>query len=254
MAKTKQRVIVASQRGVGAKYIPIDRYADDITLVVVPNGATYTVDYTLQNILRTIRGDEQESDDLVLAANANWTPLGALTNDALRVKLQAFALRLDVSATTGAAISAAIAEDGGVFTDETDEANSAAADDMTLLPAVPVADVDRYNFGFDSQASSFSLNVGTAGTGTYTIVWEYWNGTAWAALAGVTDGTTDFQTAGLNTVSWTAPTDWTLSTVNGQGPYYYVRAEVQAGTVTLVPIGTQAFDLFAKTTIRIAQG
>jgi hypothetical protein len=238
---------------VGAVYAPINRYADDLSITVVPNGATYTVDYTLQNILRAPAPNELNGSDVVAAADAVWTNVGTLTNDALQLKMGAFALRLDVSATTGGDVLAAIAEDGGVFTDETAEANSATADDMTLLPAVPVAAVDRYNFGFATQASSMSINVGIAGTGTYTVVWEYWNGGAWAVLAGVVDDTDDFQTATTNTVAWTVPADWVKSRINGQGLFYFIRAEVQTGTVTAVPVGTQAFDLFAETTLRIAQ-
>jgi hypothetical protein len=166
--------------------------------------------------------------------------------------VQAYALRLDITAAAQVALGAAIAEDGGVFVDETTEANEATANDMTLLPAVPVAGVDRYNFGFAVKTKSFDLNVSTVGTGTYTLVWEYWNGTAWVALSGVVDDTTDFKTATENTVSWTIPSNWQQSTINGQGPFYFVRAEVQTGTVTQVPIGQQAFD-HAASVIRIAQ-
>lgn len=138
-------------------------------------------------------------------------------------------------------VSAAIAEDGGVFTDETSEANSAAANDMTLFPAVPVAGVDRYNFGSDAKFASIDINVGTVGTGTYTVVWEYFNGSIFTPLSGVTDDTTNFKTSGTNTVSFTVPSDWVVTTINGQGPFFYIRAEIQTGTVTAVPIGTQAF-------------
>jgi len=153
-------------------------------------------------------------------------------NDVPRTVLLTFALGV---------LSAAIAEDGGAFVDETGEANSAAANDMTLFPAVPAAGIDRYNFGSDAKFSSIDVNVGTAGVGTYTVVWEYFNGTSFVALAGVSDGTTNFKTGGVNTVSFTVPGDWVASTINGQGPFFYIRAEFQAGTSTTVPIGTQAF-------------
>jgi len=168
--------------------------------------------------------------------------------------LLAFALRLNVSSTTGGAIAAAIAEDGGVFTDETAEANEGSADDMTIFPAVPVAEVDRYNFGFTTAVGGLSIDTSTAATGTHTVVWEYWDGAAWSALSGVTDGTTNFHVSGAQTVTWTVPADWAKSVINGQGPYYFVRAEIQTGSVTQIPIGEQAFDLEAPTTIRILQG
>jgi len=138
------------------------------------------------------------------------------------------------------AIAAAIAEDGGVFTDETTAANEVTANDMTLFPAVPVAGTDRYNFGFKEKVSSLKVNVGTVGTGTYTVTYEYWNGSAFVALT-VTDNTTDFKTVGANTVTFTPPADWATTTINGQGPFFYIRAEIQAGTTTAIPLGTQAF-------------
>ena len=254
MGYGKQRVILVTQRGVGTSYAPINRYTDDISITVVPNGATYTVDYTLENILRSASPIELDGSDVVAAASAVWTNIGSLTNDALRAKINAFALRLDVTATTGGAIAAAIAEDGGVFVDETTEANEATADDMTLFPATPVAAVDRYNFGFELPVASFSIDTSTVGTGTYTVVWEYWDGAAWSVLAGISDGSTGFKTTGAQTVSWTLPTDWARSKINGQGPFYFIRAEIQTGTVTATPIGEQAFDLAAPTTLRIAQG
>lgn len=138
-------------------------------------------------------------------------------------------------------VDAAIAEDGGVFTDETTEANEATADDMTLFPAVPVAGVDRYNIGAENPFGRVDLNISTVGTGTYTVVFEYFNGSSFVALSGVVDGTTDFKTSGLNSITFTIPTDWAATTINGQGPFFFIRAEIQTGTVTAVPLGQQAF-------------
>lgn len=138
-------------------------------------------------------------------------------------------------------VDAAIAEDGGAFVDETTEANEATADDMTLFPAVPAAGVDRYNIGAENKFGRVDLNVSTVGTGTYTVVFEYFNGTIFTPLAGVVDGTTDFKTGGLNSITFTIPADWEATTINGQGPFFYIRAEIQTGTVTAVPLGQQAF-------------
>jgi hypothetical protein len=140
----------------------------------------------------------------------------------------------------GAAVAAAIADDGGVFTDETTEANQDTANDMTLFPAVPAAG-DAYCIGAAKKFSRVLFNVGTAGVGTYTVTWEYWNGTAWAALSGVTDDTGAFKTAGVNDVVFTIPDAWTAHTINSQGPFYYIRAKIDAGTTTTVPVGTRAW-------------
>lgn len=119
---------------------------------------------------------------------------------------------------------AAIAEDGGVFTNETTEAaDHLTSNDMILTPATPVAN-DRYYFGHDTEFTRLKLDVTDVGSG-FTITWQYWNG-AWTALSGVTDGTSSFSVAGESIVSWTAPGDWATTTVNSQGPLYYVRAQV----------------------------
>lgn len=124
---------------------------------------------------------------------------------------------------------AAIAEDGGVFTDQTAEASSNSTADMTLLPTGGAAVNDAYYFAHNEEFSRLKLDISTAFAGTsLTIVWEYWNGSAWTALSGVSDGTNGLLNTGPNIVSWTIPGDWTTTLVNSQGPLYYVRYRVTA--------------------------
>jgi hypothetical protein len=132
------------------------------------------------------------------------------------------------------------ADDGGVITDETTETQSAAANDMTLLPANPAVN-DAYYFGFyDNTHTSFILNVGTAGEYDGTIVWEYYDGGAWASLGGISDGTNGFLNSGANTVSWNDPGDWAEVAVDGD-TCYWIRARVSAWTgIETQPVGTQA--------------
>jgi len=135
--------------------------------------------------------------------------------------------------------TAAIADDGGVFTDETEEGSSNATADMTLLPAAPVAD-DAYYFGHQEQFIELKLGVSIVLTfsGQPTIVWEYWDGDSWEPLTGVTDGTSGFETSGESAVSYTLPGDWVTTTINSQGPLYYIRARLSVlGTITQVPVG-----------------
>lgn len=141
------------------------------------------------------------------------------------------------------AMDAAIADDNGAFTDETTAANEATANDMTLLPAAPVANQDGYYFGDSAQFGRLELNIGTQGAGTWTITWQYWDGTTWAALSGVVDDTSGFTAAaGQHTVRWDVPTDWATTTVNSQGPFYYVRARLTAfSSITTQPLGTQGW-------------
>lgn len=133
-------------------------------------------------------------------------------------------LAIQVRARQQGLPNAAIADDGGVFTDETTNANSATTNDVNLLPATPVAG-DAYYFGHAEEFSRIKIDV-TDGNGTgSTITWEYWNG-AWTALSDVVDGTNNFETVAENIVSWTLPGDWATTTINSQGPYKYVRARL----------------------------
>ena len=57
----------------------------------------------------------------------------------------------------------------------------------------------------------------------------------WTALSNVSDATNNYKNSGNNIVSWDSPAGWATTTVNSQGPYYYVRARQNSGS----PSGTQ---------------
>jgi len=145
------------------------------------------------------------------------------------------------------AMTGAVADDSGVQTDETAAANSVAVNDMALLPdPVLLTDNDAYYFGGAFPFSDLRINIGQAGVkglGAWTLNWEYWNGTAWAALAGVTDGTTEFTAAaGVHAVTFTVPNDWAVSTVIIAA--YWIRARASAtvvGAGMTQPLGTQSW-------------
>jgi hypothetical protein len=126
-------------------------------------------------------------------------------------------------------ISHALADDGGSFTDETTEANNAEADDVTLLPASPVVG-DAYYFGEETIFSELEIKITTAGSGTWDIVWEYYDGSSWVSLSNVNDGTTNFQTQGVNSVNWDIPSDWTSTDVSDTHGKYFVRARLDSFT------------------------
>lgn len=128
-----------------------------------------------------------------------------------------------------ALVDAVIADDGGVFTDYTDEANSTAAADVTLFPATPAID-DAFYFGMESSFASFYIDISTANTGG-TLVWEYYNGSSWASVS-VTDGTSDLTVDGA--ISFTKPSDWAVTTINSQGPFYFIRCRATAAPTTVV--------------------
>jgi hypothetical protein len=128
------------------------------------------------------------------------------------------------------AAGAAIADDGGVFTDETVDFNDAGAADVLVFPATPVA-ADAFYIGHIAKFTEVSVLVSTAST-TGTIVWEYWNG-AWVTLT-LTSQHTDFSRVGLRTFKFAVPGAWATTTVNSQGPFYYIRARLSVASTTVV--------------------
>ena len=122
------------------------------------------------------------------------------------------------------AVGGAVADDGGVETDETTEANEDTADDMTLTPAAPVSG-DAFYVGFKRPFSAILLNVSTAADcDSFTIQWEYSTGSDnWSALSGITDSTNNYRTAGINTIKWTVPSDWATDEVGSISGLYWAR-------------------------------
>ena len=139
------------------------------------------------------------------------------------------------------AVGGAVADDGGVETDETVAANNDTLNDMILLPAVPVVG-DAYDLGYAATFPALYIRQDTLGSGVWTITWKYWNG-AWVNLAGVSDEGSGFRptAAGRYKVSFTLPGDWALKLIQGKN-LYWVRAEVTAYTsITAQPKGTRAY-------------
>ncbi len=137
-------------------------------------------------------------------------------------------------------VGGAIADDGGVQTDETTEANDAVANDMTLLPATPAVN-DAYYFGLPSVWDWLCLNIGTAGVGTWSMVWDYWNGSTWASLPTAHDTSNGFRNGGYQSVTFTRPSDWATSTIMLLN-LYWIRGRLSSySSITTQPMGTQAW-------------
>ena len=140
-------------------------------------------------------------------------------------------------------VGVALADDGGVFATETTGCNNGTANDMTLLPAVPAVN-DAYYFGASFTFTDLIMTVGTAGVGTWTIVWEYWNGSAWTAVSGLyvpSANFDQFKVSGKSDIAWNPPSGWATTSVNGISKYW-IRARVSAYTsITTQPKGTQAW-------------
>lgn len=146
-----------------------------------------------------------------------------------------------LGATATEAMDGAVAADGGVQTVETTASNSAAANDMTLLPAVPVVN-DAYYFGSNYTYSILTLNIGQQGVGTWTVTWEYYDGDGWSTIPSVVDDTSGFKaTVGNHDVSFAPPSDWSITTIQSISAYW-IRGRVSAYTaITTQPKGTQAW-------------
>jgi len=136
------------------------------------------------------------------------------------------------------------ADDNGAFTDEDVAAAESTPNDMTFLPASPVVDEDKYYLGSAQTFPGFSVNITTAAQApVYTVVWEYYNGSAWVAIPDITDETEGLAvlTTGWKNVSWkNIPGDWATTAINAVTAYW-VRANLTAFTSeTTTPLGGQA--------------
>ncbi len=134
-------------------------------------------------------------------------------------------------------IPGAIVDDGGVQTDETVDVNDAGTLDFTLPTA---ALNDAFYIGANYQFPGVRLDVGTAATGVFTLTWEYYNGSGWTDIS-ATDGTSGYTVSGVNNVTWTMPSNWATTTVNSQGPFYFIRGRISAATSGVDGTGDQAW-------------
>lgn len=133
-------------------------------------------------------------------------------------------------------------DDGGLYTLRDTEIQEATGDDVAALPATPAVDDATYLGHATLTFARVDVNITTQGAGTWTVTWEYWDGSAWTALSGVTDGTTGFTAAtGWKSVTFTLPEDWAKCTVDGVNAYW-VRGRVSAYTsVTTQPLLGQGY-------------
>lgn len=129
-----------------------------------------------------------------------------------------------------------ITDDGGLYVDESTPFSESTGDDVEVLPATP-ADDDAVYFGHATlQFARVDVNITTQGAGTWTITYEYWNGTAWTALTNVTDGTTGFTAAsGWKSITFDLPTDWATTLVDNVLGYWIRGVVSDYSAVTTAP-------------------
>lgn len=122
-------------------------------------------------------------------------------------------------------LKAAKLDDGGVFSDFTVEADSNAADDVQLLPAVPAVG-DAFYFGYDEPLLGVALAITTPSTSDLHVVWEYWDGGVWQAYPGILDGSQSFALAGETRVEAPAFPVFLAPLVVDGVQAYWLRARV----------------------------
>jgi hypothetical protein len=113
--------------------------------------------------------------------------------------------------------------------------------------------LDILYIGAVDKFERVNFDVGTAGVGAYTLIWEYsQGGDTWAALTLAQDTTDDFKAPaapGCSKITFAAPGDWATDTVTsdsgGVGPFFYIRARGDAGGQSTAPLGN---------TISVAEG
>lgn len=110
---------------------------------------------------------------------------------------------------------------------------------VIVFPDPPAADdalyfVSRGTVGASGPFSSIVFNVTTAAA-DLTLIFEYWDGSAWTALD-VDDNTSGLTVTGKGGVYWEQPDDWAETTVNTHLGWH-VRLRVSAvGGSPVVPV------------------
>jgi len=158
-------------------------------------------------------------------ANSDGVLVGSLARSAV-------AFGLLESQTRAATV---ITKDDLLFVDESAAAADATADDVEIVGATLAAD-DAIYFGNATEFDSIDITITTQGDYTDPVwAFEYWDGSAYVAVADLVDGTTAFEAAaGIVNVAFTRPTDWAANTVIDI-ERFYIRASVTSVTATTTP-------------------
>jgi hypothetical protein len=133
-----------------------------------------------------------------------------------------------------------ITDDGGLYVNETTPANEATADDVEIVGTTLAAGDAIYIGHATKTFAQIDINISTQGDYTDPVIaYKYWNGTAWTAVSGLTDGTTAFEAAtGVVSSTFTLPTDWALNTVDSVNGYW-IQISVTSITASVTPCQIQ---------------
>lgn len=150
----------------------------------------------------------------------------------------------EVKSTIVSAVNGAVSHNEDVGdTDETIQANSADANDMTLLPADGAIN-DCYALGNTAVFDAICIDVGTAGA-DYSLTYEYSKGSGvWGALTILHNSTNEWKSSGKGWLTFSRPVDWATDTLAGIASLYWVRARATSvGAGFVHPLGNQAWIL-----------
>jgi hypothetical protein len=123
---------------------------------------------------------------------------------------------------------------GASYVNETTDINDVGTNDVALQ--VDIGDI--LYIGGAAQFNIVSIITGQRAL-LGAVAWEYWNGSAWAALPDLVDGTNAFINTGTNNVTFDIPTNWVTVAVNAS-TQYWVRARVTTA-LTNSPAISQGF-------------
>lgn len=151
------------------------------------------------------------------------------------------------AATPAQALQTGFRRDNDTTVDETITSTSWGACAIELNSKAPEVAITNATgaivyFGSTTTFNSACFDVAVSGgAGSPTGVWEYYNGSTWATLTpvvwpNVASWTALWQVKGQGHITFTPPSDWAATTVNGEGTsYYYIRRRVTATWTTNAP-------------------
>lgn len=124
-------------------------------------------------------------------------------------------------------------KNGSVWSDETADASSTAADDVPFFStnddSLYAGQSEKFDYIYFDMTVGASVNTAP--------IWEYWNGSAWTALT-ITENPTYGFTADGN-IRFTPPSDWAVTAVNGSQPGYFIRATRTVTGLSTKPVAGQ---------------
>lgn len=100
---------------------------------------------------------------------------------------------------------------------------------VALFPSpIGVGDILYVGSGGVTDSGPFNnvaFNLTTVATAAMTIAWEYWDGATWSSLSSVYDGTSGFSASGQQIITFSSPSDWSSTSVNGVSAFW-ARARI----------------------------